>query len=477
MLQAASSTAAAANQIFHEPLGIELLYSHTMNRLWSIAVCLSLWAVSFALLEWYVLAANRQQTLTAEEASSSFVAVAFLEHRLQHHRMNTSFPSYVLFWLGRRVLGLKSLFYGRLVKAMWMSLLPVLLFLYLQRRKALPAQYAVFSALLIMLVPGVLSLGWLGTDMGMDSVWGLAALLLAGHAQPRIRVLSALLLGVAILAYGSGLIFIPPVVYEWFHRSRSKAWWLAAAALFCAPAICAVLWWTNIQTLVLGGGKTTLSLIGPNLLSMLTELAWRGDSYYFFSNGRPALGNPVIVLAGIAGLWIARRQSRELLLLAGTAVFLYAITGGVIGVRRLVPLDLALVCGVGLLAQSLAARSQRWQWAVGIAAIVAIALLIGSAAQQRQELADGRIALPHDFEFQILPGQTQQQTFALLAAMEKFPTPGYEPDRTGSVLYLQTDGRNPNFATLVRATDAHGWSIKSDAPRFQSIRRRFRSGP
>jgi hypothetical protein len=200
---------------------------------------------------------------------------------------------------------------------------------------------------------------------------------------------------------------------------------------------------------------------------MVLELSWRGDSYYFFSNGRPALGNPLLVVAGMAGLWLARRDSRDLLLLAGTAIVLYAITGGVIGVRRLVPLELALICGVALLAARLPKS------VASVAAVVALAVLMFSAVQQRREIAQGRIVLPHDFEFRLLPGQTQQQTFASLAAGGTMPTDGYEADRTGSVLYLLTGGRLPDFRTLTQATDAHGWSIKSDAPRFQWLRRRL----
>lgn len=444
-----------------------------MYRLGSIAICVSLWAASFALLIWFVHAANQQQTLTAEEASSAFVNVAFLEHRLQHHVLSTNFFGYVLFWLGRGIAGGNPLYYGRVVKALWMSLLPGLVFLYLSRRKAMPWLYAVFGAALTMLVPGVLNLGWLGMDSGMDAVFGLTALLLAGHPQPRVRLLSALLLGMAILTYGSGLYFVPAVLYELSKNPPSKVWWSGAGMLFCVPTIAAILWWTNVQTLIVGGGKPSLAAIGPNLLSLVTELSWRGDSYYFFSNGRPALGSPLLVVAGVAGLWISRRESRDLILLAATAVVLYAITGGVIGVRRLIPLELALVCGAAILAQRLAAISMPVRWGVTIASLIAMAALLGSAIQLRQELAQAKITLPHDFEFRMLPGQTQQQTFATLAAEGTVPAQGYEPDRTGSVLYLLTGGRTPSFATLVRATDAHGWSIRSDAPRFQSVHRRL----
>jgi len=440
----------------------------TQIRRWTIAiaVCVLLWVGSFAWLDWFVVAANQQQTLTAEEASSTFVNVAFLEHRLQHHRLSTNFYGYVLFWLGSRVLGV-SLFYGRVVKAVWISLLPVLMFLYLWRRKSLAWPYAMFAAALTVLIPGVISTGFLAMDTGMDAVFGMAALLLAGYSQPRIRLISPLLLGTAILTYGSGLYFVPAVLYEWFRRSPSRVWWLWAGALLCAPALAAILWWTNVQTLVVGGGKPSLTGIGPNLLSMALQLFWRGDSYYFFSNRRPALGNPLLAAAGVAGLWFARRESRDLLMLAGTAIMLYAITGGVIGVRRLVPLELALICGVVLLTARLPKS------VAGVAAVAALAVLMFSAVQQRKEIAEGRIVLPHDFEFRLLPGQTQQQTFASLAAGGAMPTDGYEADRTGSVLYLLTGGRLPDFRTLTQATDAHGWSIKSDAPRFQWLRRRL----
>jgi hypothetical protein len=212
------------------------------------------------------------------------------------------------------------------------------------------------------------------------------------------------------------------------------------------------------------------------------ELFLGGDSYYFFSNGAPALGAGFIGLLAVAGLIAAiirdARRVWPLILLCLTSTGMYAAAGNVIGVRRVIPLVVTLAVFACLLLRWLAQSSRLF---VRAAAYIAMAICVTIAAKDflavRAGLASARIQLPHDFEFRVPPGQTMASTVSgLLDGSFRLPQDlsGYEPDRTLSILYVLGKSA-PLYSphAIIQRCDAHGWSIPSNAPRFVRIRRHF----
>ena len=238
-----------------------------------------------------------------------------------------------------------------------------------------------------------------------------------------------------------------------------------------------------MQTLLTGGaGDPTIHGSRGRLVCLGKELFLGGDSYYFFSNGAPALGAGFIALLAIAGLATAiirdARRTWPLILICVVSISMYAAAGNVIGVRRVIPLVVSLAVFACLLLRSLAASSVLF---VRAAAYISMAVWITVAANDflavRQGLASARIQLPQDFEFRVPPGQTMASTISgLLDGSFRMPADfaGYEPDRTLSILYVL--GKSASLYSpheLILRCDAHGWSIPSNAPRFVRIRRHF----
>jgi hypothetical protein len=207
------------------------------------------------------------------------------------------------------------------------------------------------------------------------------------------------------------------------------------------------------------------------LASLTAELFWRGDSYYFFSGGRPALGNVAIGLAAVAGLVLFTfryfHRSWPLLAVSASSVAMYAIAGNVIGVRRAIPLTVSLGIFSILCIRELTAKRR-----VLVAGALTIFLAVNLVSFNgiRRELA-----LPRDFEFAIPPGNTMASTVVgLLNGSISLPEDftGYEPDRTLAMLYLLSKP-HPFYSlqTVVGACDRHGWSIPSTSPRFEQFRK------
>ncbi len=442
-----------------------------------------LYVIFFAAAITLVLAANAQGLLTKEEASSSFVNPTFLQFRLQHHLFSTNFYGYAYFWLASHIV--QGLFYGRFAKAAVMALLPGFLYLYLRKGFQFGGLPAYLAALGISFLPGVLSFSWLGVDTGMEAPIGWCALWLALFDSPAAIVASSFLAALAAGCYGGGVVFpIAVAASHWFrfHRSHRPAL-LAGLGVMLAVLLFPVLWWTNVQTLLTGGaGDPTMHGSIRRLVALGGELFLRGDSYYFFGNGAPALGAVVIGLIAIAGLVAAMvrdaRRTWPLLLICVASIGLYGAAGNVAGVRRVIPLVVSLAVFACLLLRSLARSSKVF---VRASAYIAIAIWTTIAAAEfvavRQGLASARIPLPQDFEFQVPPGRTMASTVAgLVDGSVRIPPDlaGYEPDRTLSILYVLAKPA-PEYSAheLIRRCDLHGWSIPSNAPRFMRLRRHF----
>ncbi len=444
----------------------------------------ALYALHFALLLSLVSAANQQQLLLKEEASAGYVGPVFLWFRLQHHIFATNFYSYLIYGLGHQVYG--GLFGVRLTKITIMALLPGSIYLYLRDRFGFRPLEAFLSAITVVLLPGILCLSWLATEMAQESALGFLALWLALDKRWWAILASTCLAAVAAGCYGSGLAFLLIVVVIQLSRLGIPALRLpilAAMAVAGCTLIIPLIWWTNAQTLFIGGGGSPdPGGSSTRLVAASRELFIQTDSYYMFANGRSALGTPLVGALALAGLiWTAvhyKRAAWQLLGVALTSLALLAVAGNVPGVRRAVPLLICLGLFAVLLLHSLL-ESQRI--AIRAGAVILFALWIIPSAFQynaiRTELRTAQIVLPHDFEFTVENGGTMASTiYAFLNRSHPLPPglTGYEPDRTLSILYtLSQPDPIVSRQELIAVVDGHNWSIPSHAPRLTWLRKRL----
>jgi hypothetical protein len=431
-----------------------------------------------------VNSANQQQLLLKEEASAAYVGPVFLSFRLQHHIFATNFYSYLIYGLGHHLYG--GLFGVRLTKITVMALLPGSIYLYLRDRFEFRPLEAFFPAIAVVLLPGILCLSWLATEMAQESALGFLALWLALDNRPWAILASTCLAAVAAGSYGSGLAYLLVVVVIQLSRLRIPALRLpvlAGLTLAGCTLIIPLIWWTNAQTLFIGGGGSPDPGGSITRLSAACkELFVQTSSYYMFANWRPALGTPLIGALALVGLvWTAlqyKRAAWQLLGVALTSLVLLAVAGNVPGVRRAVPLLICLGLFAVLLLHSLL-ESRRAS--IRAAAVILFVLwLIPSAFQYnaiRTELRTAQILLPHDFEFTVDTGGTMASTIdAFLNRSHPLPPglTGYEPDRTLSILYtLSQPDSMVSRQELIAVVDGHNWSIPSHAPRLTWLRKRL----
>jgi hypothetical protein len=442
-----------------------------------------LYSIQLVLILGLVFAANRQGLLTKEEASSTFVDPTFLSLRLQHHMFATNFYTYVFFlWTGHLI---PQLFFGRFVKAAIMALLTPLVYLYLKRGFSFEGPRAFAAAVALGLLPGVICFSWLGVEYGLETALGFLGLWLALFEHPVCIVASCVAAALAGGCYGSGLAFLPVVLIYQLPRLRKpdlRRAMMAGGALAGLVLAFPVFWWTNVQSLWTGGGgHPSVAGAAGRLAGLFQELFVQGGSYYFFGNGAAALGGIAVGVAAVAGT--AAMSYREpskcwaLLVLSAGVVVIYAVAGNVTGVRRAIPLVVSLGIFATLLLNMLPSRSPFWRPITFYGPILIVIALEGAQYNGiRNGLATSKIALPHDFEFQIRPGKTMAEEIALLAERsQRLPADlaGYEPDRTLSILYRLTQP-NPIVGAreIVARCDQHGWSIPSSSPRFSRFRGR-----
>jgi hypothetical protein len=406
-------------------------------------VCFLLYAAYFLILTVVRIAANSQHVLLMEEASTSFVNVAFFSMGLQHDPVATSIGAYWIFWLGSWLPSPPDLFYGRAVKVIFVASVPMWIFLLLHLRFQMGRLAAVATSLGIGLLPGILSYGWYALDTSLDLPFALAALFFAMGQSSWNIVLSGLLLGQALLTYGESLIFVPAISIVWLHHFRGGRALAALGAVLAslAPLVAAVLWWRNVQTLILGGGASVHYPMWHIFKSVALDFAKHNVSYYFFSNGRPAMGS--IWIAGLAAIativavlkW--RKRWIWLSILASGAVVML-VSGGPPGVRRLLPVVIALGVITGFLFVEMDSRFRLSVRSIGLVLILYLAF---GAYRYWDDLRAQRLQIPRDFRFENLPGLNMAESLHAMAE-GKAPAPTdfrvYDPQRTLGVLYLMS---------------------------------------
>lgn len=396
-----------------------------------LLVCASLYLFQLGVTFAFVRAANHQGVLTGEEASVSFRDVLFLGERIQHNPMATAFGAYAFYAVGSRVMPRVDLFFGRWWKALFMSLLPVLIFLF-GRRLGLALPGAVTAALVTGLLPPVVSFSWLATDHGLEMLFGFASLLLVSSGTGPILVLAGLLAGWgALMAIGTAFlpVFFLEVALFWrSHRTARSALWAAAAtAGVFGIMVLPTLWWTNSPTLLTGGGELAWPvwpLLARNGCLLAQELVLGGGSYYYF-NQAPALSNPWLALVIGAGLAAAAAQWRRwwpVLLLGGGVLGIVLVAGGVPGIRRAL-----ILCPIAGLLAGKVVDELRDRLSGRVAPRIACVILTifvlclvappaWQACSASHQYADRTIVIPDDFEYARMPGKTMVEVIAVLLA-------------------------------------------------------------
>jgi hypothetical protein len=430
-----------------------------------LAIVFVLYALAAGVYLWIVQGANQQGTLSGEEASVSFVDVVAINERFQYTHYSTNFGGHVFFWLASYLDPVFGIFYGRRWKALAVALLCVLAYITLRRRLGSGRIGAVTGALTVALLPGVAGFSWIAIEPGLETVVGMTGVLVASSRR-RFWWTAPLLAGAAVSTYGSGLVWAGVIGLLMLVRlvrgengDRSTLPWIALAGVGGIGIVVFPLLWWGGGVIVTGGGalggKDPLALIWQ----LLGELFVQGNSYYYFSD-QAALGSVVIIALGLAGLAVASFEGRAIwpwLAVAAATIAMYAVAGGVVGVRRTIALAVVLGLGSGVAVDAIAALARSFLHrrdlrAALIAAVAAAVLLpgIASAIQMEQGLATRRFEIPVDFSFPIAAGSNMPTTLAQVAgragAGESWLSIAREREgvRTAAMVFLlQEHGRLP----------------------------------
>jgi hypothetical protein len=422
-----------------------------------VVACVVLYALVAVVYLLVVRSADVQQMLTGEEATVTFVDPVALEQRFQYTHYSTNFGGHVFFWLASLLDPSFDLFYGRAAKALALAFAAPLIYLTLRRRLGTARVPAVVGALTGALLPGVVSFSWVGIETGLDSVLGLAGLLVATTAR-RWWWLAPVLAGLAVSSYGGGIpwaaaigaVALARLVVSLRRREFVPAALLVVAGLAGIGVIVFPLLWWGGGVVLSGGG--TLGLAGARgaLTGLARELAVAGDSYYYFTS-QAALGSTalaVVVLVAMVVMVVRRPGSWPWLLVVVVTLALYAVSGGVLGVRRAVSIPLIGAIAIGYLVDRIRSRAQDRSRilaavSVAVAAVALIAPLAVQVQQNRVALSSGEEALPRDFVFPGAEGETMPQTLDRLAdriredpaAMDRIATE-FEAERAFSMILL-----------------------------------------
>jgi hypothetical protein len=391
--------------------------------------CVALYVVVSVVYLLVVRAADVQQVLTGEEVTVTFVDPIALEQQFQYTHFSTNFAGHVFFWVASHLDPSFDLFYGRTAKALALALVAPLIYVTLRRRLQTGRVAAVVGALVGAILPGVVSFSWVGIETGLDSVWGLAGLLLVTTTR-RGWWFAPVLAGIAVSTYGGGIpwAFAIGVValVRLVHSIRQRRWTVVATVVVAGLVGIGVIffplaWWGG--GVVLSGGGT-LGLAGARgaLGGLLRELAIAGDSYYYFTS-QAALGSTglaVVVLIAMIAMIARRPDSWPWILVVVVTLALYVVSGGVLGVRRAVSIPLIGALAVGYLVDRIGVRSRQRSRvvsavAVAVAAVALLAPLALQVEQNRTALAAGEPALPRDFVFPSEGRETMPETIDRLA--------------------------------------------------------------
>lgn len=351
-----------------------------------ITVSLFLFQLVFNLI--LLVFANESVPLTREEAHSAFVNVVYFENRLQASEYATNPASYLWFYLAYKLTPFSDPFYARTFKAIAFAAIAPLIFTFL-RRQGQPLPIAAAAGAFVALMPGVFAYSIIGVDMGLELPFGLLAMIAAWSGYPTA---AGFTLSLALLSYGSAVAFIPPVAL----LLRTPQSLLRAALGALIPFALSILWLSNVQMLLLGGGNRGIPA-WTCFKTLLRDSLQGHGSYYYTLHGHPGLTRlGLLVTSGLVFAAIRWRTHAHWLLLAAGSITIATFSGFPPGIRRAIPFTAATGICFMLLVGELYRRS-RLQYALALAAIAAVCLY--DAARVCRELhlhtpADLNLAIP-----------------------------------------------------------------------------------
>jgi hypothetical protein len=411
------------------------LAPHRVALVVDVVVPLALLAGAVAWNLWFASGASAQGVITGEEASVDHRDPLALALHWQPSIWSTNAGSQLFYLLAGQLTPDYGLLYARPVKAVAMAVLPVLLYLVARRRLDCRPATAAVGAAVATVLPGLTTVAWVGTENGLEAVWGTAALLVA-TSRRRGWPLAPVLAAVAVSNYTAGLAWAAVTVLVCLGRIRSvrdAALVVLGGALGTGLVLAPLVWWRNGGVVVTGGGHAGVDPAGwrVRLLDLTHLLLDDGSSYYYFSSA-PMLVSRVLagILAAAAVVALVRRFAAvwPWFAVAVAAAGLYAVSSGVPGSRRIVAIS--VVAGL-LTAPALdelvrVVRPARWfprPVAVGVRAVVVVAVAavlvvpaVGSGVSSRAQLASGARPLPIDWPFPVDRGGSQISTLARLDA-------------------------------------------------------------
>ncbi|MFC5062715.1 hypothetical protein [Actinomycetospora atypica] len=384
---------------------------------------------------WFAAGATAQGVLAGEEMSITQRDTLALSLHWQPSIWSTNAGSQLFYLVAGHITPHYDLFYARPVKAIAMALLPVLLYLVARRRLLCSPATALVGAVVASVLPGTTTVAWVGTENGLEALWGVAALFVATSPR-RLWPAGLVLAAIAVSNYTAGLAWAAVVVLVCLWRIRSV--WdaslvLLGGAVGAALVLSPLLWWDNGGIVVTGGGRAGADLGDwqVRLVEVGHLLVDDGGSYYWFSS-QAMLTSQIVagVLAVAAVVALLRRfcAAWPWFAVALAAVGLYVVSSGVPGSRRIVAV--AVVGGL-LLAPALDelvrafSRSRRLpRWVpVAVASILVVAAAVTiivpvtqGGMQTRAELASGQRRIPTDWPFPVDRGGTQTTTLDRLDA-------------------------------------------------------------
>lgn len=427
-----------------------------------------LFAAAAAWNLWFAAGATAQGVLAGEEMSITQRDTLALSLHWQPSIWSTNAGSQFFYLVSGYLTPHYDLFYARPVKAVAMAFLPVLLYLVARRRLACGPATAVIGAVVATVLPGTTTVAWVGTENGLEALWGVAALYVATSPR-RLWPAAPVLAAIAVSNYTAGLAWAAVVVLVCLGRVRSVRDALlvllgggAGTALVLSP----LAWWDNGGIVVTGGGRAGAELGDwqVRLAEVGHLLVDDGGSYYWFSS-QPMLASRIVAgvlaVAAVVALLRRFRATWPWFAVALAAVGLYVVSSGVPGSRRIVAV--AVVAGL-LLAPALdglvrAFPTTRWSprpvvatlvsVLVAAACVVVIVPAVQGGIGTRAELASGERRLPIDWPFPVDGGGTLTTTLDRLDAGLRAGT--MTPDEVGDGW-----GGTRTLAALVSLSERNG---------------------
>jgi hypothetical protein len=387
---------------------------------------IGLYAVAAAWFLWLAAAASSQGVITGEEASITHRDAMSIAMAWQPSMYSTNVASQVFYWAAGHLDPHYGLLYARPWKAVATALIAPIVFLAARRRLGCGRFTATVAGVLVVVIPGVSVVSWVGTENGLEAVVGATALYVTTSSR-RWWPVGLLGAGLAISLYTAGLAWAAVVVAVAVTRVRSVRTGLAVGAASVGGAVMVIwplAWWHNGGQLVTGGGGAgaDLTAIPANLEQAAHYALSSGASYYYFSP-LPTLGGRVValfLLAGAVAAVVARPAARWWAAVAVVATGVYAVSTGVPGARRLIAVAVvaALLAGVGLdvLARTTRVPGVGRVVTLTIMTLTMVAVPVIRTVPWHADLAAGRQALPIDWAFPVDPGGTQTSTLTRLDA-------------------------------------------------------------